>query len=511
MSQVQEIWKREIRKEEWPDLWSDEDEDEDEDENDNIIYLAVQHGMNLADKHAVYSEIDCRFKNIIRYAKPYELLQSEPFLPLAFNPVDNSTSTFQKMIIDGKFKTSCVNRKITLPPLTFTIQPADFDIDTFRILMGVWKITTKHNKFTNCEQILNMTDWYQRLFHTNEFVTLPFLLKGIYKIIEENNDIPSNVDVGIVSCNDQLAYKAKLGTRLRDENHASYADAVVLGPLIPEQSLFLNNFYTKYQFALSILTVPPNIDIIDRVSTWSPLANTTSVGCGINILALYGLIDENVGRARVCVLPTKGQSIFSIYTEFSKILTIPTKFIVIRFDVDNAVKVLHAIIPGLLNNTATIIKMYKDKMHGEKNSHVGHTISIFKLNDKYYIVDPQQRINYEIKELTKVFNFYNTNFVDIVFTARESIDTASGLRPVFTADAMIASIATYNGQIIVCDPQIDFGGKTMRKKTTRIKRRRIKRRKTRRTRRTKKTRRTRRTKRRSKTRINKTMVFSRHI
>jgi len=442
-----------------------------------IMYLTCQHAINIANTHSLYP-IRSPFQSAVYYSPAaYQVLPEETARRLIQdcrgNPV-NSTE-----LQNGTFKAFSrqteTGRYLNVPPMLIKIEESDLHKPLFIALEGVWKVVFTNNIVTSITRILNQRQWLKTAFddNTDTFRTQSYILHTLEKIVRKQKDDPANVSVGMLVCHDQTAYRHRVADL---SGNRSYSNAAEEQLLLPNENLFLSSeqIGPTHQLSLACWSVPDFNP--STTSAWSTLARQRIVGCGMNVLAYYGIIEESDARCRVSALPVQGQSIFSVYTMFHDAeIREPTKFVVVRVPLENS-DVLFQELQQIPEDVVTFVKLYADTIHTGADSHVGHTISFIKHSGVLYLVDPQAGGNVKIHSGAELRHhtstlYHDKNFIDMVFIERPTI--AREGRTVYNVVEFRERVGALRGRIISMNG-LHWGGKHTRRvhkknKKTRVK------------------------------------------
>ena len=436
---------------------------------EKIMYLTCQHGINTASTHTLYPILS-PFPSVVYYSPAaYQILPEEPTRQLIQECTGNPV--ISEALQNGTFKAMSrqmgARRYLNVPPILVKIEEADLQKPLFVALEGVWRVVFTDNIVTSITRIQTQREWLATAFdgNTDTIRTQSYILHTLEKIVREQRDDPTTVSVGMLVCHDQTFYN----DRVADLSHySSYSDATVEPVLLPREELFLSSEEIKPTDQLSLaLWAVPGFDP-STTSAWNALARQRTVGCGMNVLAYYGIIKESEARCRVSALPVQGQSIFSVYTIFhdSKI-TVPTKFVVVRVPLANS-DLLFRELQKLPENTVTFVKLYAadtiQKGAEVVDSHVGHTISFIKHEGIVYLVDPQASGNVKIHSVTELRQhtrhlYRDKEFIDMVFVERPTI---VGNRTIYSVDEFRGRVGALGGRILSMNG-LHWGGKRTRK------------------------------------------------
>ena len=444
---------------------SPEDLMTDEPGAEKIMYLICQHGINTASTHSLYP-IRSPFPSVVYYPPAaYQILPEDTARRLIQEcEGDLVTST---ALQNGTFKALSDDHYLHVPPLLMKIEEADLHKPLFTALEGVWKVVFTNNIVTSITRLLNQREWLAIAFdgNTETIRTQSYILHTLEKIVREQRDDPATVSVGMLVCHDQTGYSGRIADLSRNP---SYTNAAKKQVLLPNEKLFLSSKEIRptHQLSLALWSVPgfnPS-----TTSAWTALAKQRIVGCGMNVLAYFGIIEETEARCRVSALPVQGQSIFSVYTMFhDEEITIPTKFVVVRIPLKNSDELFQEL-QKIPEDVVTFVKLYAAdtirKDGADVDSHVGHTISFIKHLEVLYLVDPQAGGNVEIRSGAELRQhthdlYPDKNFIDMVFIERAII---VGNRTVYEVDEFRERVGDLGGRILSMNG-IHWGGKRTRK------------------------------------------------
>jgi hypothetical protein len=192
----------------------------------------------------------------------------------------------------------------------------------------------------------------------------------------------------------------------------------------------INLYLYKLNVCTSFTDVPLNykssITIIGTTQFSKPSPNPKNNKTGVNVLEYFNLISNQDALTNQFTQLTS----IKIASYISKIVTVQSKFIVLRYTLLDGIKILF----DFMKNFATpgkygiIFKLYKNEKEGEKYSHNGHTVSLIK-DDTFYFVD----IDNSISQKIDIHNYYSIQFnslypieqysyMDIIYTLRENFE-----------------------------------------------------------------------------------------
>ncbi len=183
------------------------------------------------------------------------------------------------------------------------------------------------------------------------------------------------------------------------------------------------------------LDIPINykssISIIGSSGFTKPSPNSKYNNTGINILDYLKLIP----RDHYLLQHPIQLSIIKIAKFISNIVTISSKFIVLRYELNEGIKLLFEFMKmfNTPNKYVIIFKMYKHEKDGCQYSHNGHTVAFVK-DDAYYFMDIDNSIisKIEVSNLNSIsFNtlYPDFKYVDIIYTLREKFDEGRPCEP----------------------------------------------------------------------------------
>ena len=425
-----------------------------------IMYLICQHGINTASTHSLYP-IRSPFPSVVYYSPAaYQILPEETARRLIQEcEGDLITST---ALQNGTFKAERGDHYLHVPPMLMKIEEADLHKPLFTALEGVWRVVFTDNIVTSIVKIQTQRQWLDTAFdgNTETVRTQSYILHTLEKIVKKQKDDPATVSVGMLVCHDQTAYSGRIADL---SGNPSYANAAEEPVLLPKEELFSSSeqIIPTDQLSLALWSVP-GFDP-STTSAWTALARQRIVGCGMNVLAYYGIIEESEARCRVSALPVQGQSIFSVYTMFHDIkITEPTKFVVVRVPLENSDEIFHEL-QQIPEDVVTFVKLYADTIRKGEDSHVGHAISFIKHQGVLYLVDPQASGNVEIHSGTELrqhtrYLYHDKEFIDMVFIERPII---VGNRTIYSVDEFRGRVGTLRGRILSMNG-LHWGGKRTR-------------------------------------------------
>ena len=388
------------------------------------FFLWVSHGMNVSDDSAYYYfPYDYKFDYLVMYSKPLKIAYVQQLDDFNANPCDLITGSCPFLPItqeSGK-------KTIYLPPLLFSV--GEQDKEPLKKYMGLWHYRIIKTEFNSCQivdgpaHVITYDDIYAK--HASNNFTYTSIFKMVKEYITRFNGINraenhinvSDVLLGIYSCQvnteeyvDQNPVKNKISTMV---------------PRIKDRkiSIVFDTDFTDKTYLPMYISYP-----YENIHNWKALGGIVEQGCGLNILSYYDLMPVNEARQEMTCL-YKGTSIFKItqYIADSLNIQIVPPCLVIRYPLYNqGISVIFGLIRNLPNDSAIIFKIYKDAIHNDKISHIGHTFSVFRGRDRFYIIDPQLGVDtsnmeqYEFTSAEQLLELMKTVYpdkqlVDIVF------------------------------------------------------------------------------------------------
>lgn len=429
--------------------------------DNNIIYLWVLHGVNVS-AHNNYYPIDIKFRNIIFYSKPYEEIYSDTLYEFKEHPCKILTGSCPIFPVKDKN-----NRKIVyLPPLFFSpSNDNNDDSPEVRNMMGLYKFNIK-----DCQKKLEdgLSNQFQKIYDFDMLMNLhPFGTKITYSqlfkyILDDctlNNYDVNEIMVGIFSC--QAPYEQYINKYYKNQSATLKKPYVQNVNNVEKATIFDNNSITNLNNDDVIELTSVKHDL-NKIKNFSALGKITHQGCAINVFTYYDIIqDENRAREIVMCLPSKGTSIFKIVDHINSYITLQKQqnnndviysncdnnhkiikgYLILRFNIEIALNFLLKYAKDSLNNDTNFVIIFKlyNQSENTKQVHSGHTISFSKINNNYYLIDPQISSNLNMNEIVNNYdddNFedienlsnylmqkYNKNQMDLIFTIYEKNNT----------------------------------------------------------------------------------------
>jgi hypothetical protein len=409
---------------------------------DLILYLAIQHSETVASRKRYI--IPTHFPRVIEYTIPIEI--QGVILSDITDAVGNGR--LSNYLLTGT--TNNVPIRINEQPCITLQARRYFMIQETHSSVGVWKLTFGPDRIiTSCTKVVGEKEWTTKFggYYPEHTLTNVFLLNSIANVVKNNGDDFKRVEVGIIGCESPLEH---------DEIPIEHEP---LPQLRPNKTLFIKD---KKELNSSFIPVylPLNPSVFDGTPI-RPLAGQYRLGCGLNILSLYGIINKKDAEGRICTTSMMGTSIFSMFSLISEFLP-PTVFLIIRFSLDNAIRfMLDHILQPMPNDYGIIVKLYSmDKI--STPTHHGHSISISRHDGEIYKIDPHVSPDpikidpLSLETLSTAMTYPTRQFVDVVFKTEPGGIPSTDLKDI---------IAFYSGTYIF-NVDINHGGTRKRKRKT---------------------------------------------
>lgn len=450
------------------------------------LFLWVSHGENIGSSNNFYP-IETKFQSVILYSKPFKVITSEELSELLNNPCRLILGSCPSIpIIDEK-----TNKKdVLLPPLLFVnVQNDKPDIVEYSGLYHfVIKMNPEHTREmviqphdTDMSQYINscVYEYSEKiidhanlitLFGNNSYITYSQIYKLVTDQCKNKGLNPEDVLLGIFSC------------QIRQDRYSKEYNqqATNLIPRRVKPELSIAKIYDELDIDPQFYVSPTIIDFDKLPNSWNALARIKHQGCGLNVLSYFGILSQTYARESTVCLTLKGTSIFKITDHLntyfkSKGIQWPG-FIILRYTFVRGLQTIIGVMKLLkMPNVAIIFKMYNtNKAPDGKDSQIGHTVSIFKYNNKIYYVDPQAEIGpIQIdemiepivleNEIKKVYSNPQWKYIDIIFTVSNT--SLGTYRPEIRANELEKMVSDSHGEIefLIRTQDINYGGKNILK------------------------------------------------
>ncbi len=441
-----------------------------------IMYLVCLHGTNTAAEHTLFP-VYSPFNSVVYYPDAYTSLQGEKAIEFMDQSIGNIaiSTELQNGTFKAQSKMSSTGRALlNLPPILLGVNQEDLTNQFYQKYQGVWKVVFINNVVNSVTRLQDQREMLRNFFQGDVTLirTQAFILNDLETIVRQHGDAPEDVSVGMIVCHSQNLYP-ELANLAHNKSYATATESPLLAS--PSELLFLSTIQPEFKYALAGCHAPT----FNPSQAWSALARQKAVGCGMNVLSYFGVIEQNDARCRVISLPPKGQTIFAIYAIlYDKLILIPTKFIVVRISLTLQNDILFDQLNSLPENLATFVKLYNGTVRSDaaasaaaSDNHLGHTISFIKHQGVLYLIDPQGSITQPIQTRQELGLhlqrlYADKDFIDIVYVARQTLDATS--RRVYTAEEFRSLIVYIRGRVIELNG-LNWGGKRKKNKTKRTK------------------------------------------
>lgn len=393
--------------------------------DDDVFYLFILHGGNVSGRQDYYGYKTKTFRNIFMYAEPHTSLYTEQLQSTNFMNIRHSL--YSKPDSNGtNFKT------IFIPPLIYTLG----DHPLLNPNIGLYKFISNSDPVK-----LIGYDELKILFkqnNNNNTITMNDMEGYVLNDIKNNHHQSAKPSLGVFSC--------QVPMYQHPDGLTPQLPRLIEG--VPEKKFLEDDFFfdtlagnleiqqsLSYAATITILTqLPPN--------NWTALAKQQTRGCGLNVLAYLGLVEQNEARQQVCALNHYGTSIFTLYDhyydKFKKSIkciddtTIP--FFIIRTRIYDAVSLMVEVLSEHQQKETVYGYAIMFKMYQTKQSRIGHSVLLLKDGqDNTFFVDPQKSIIAEVPQLTTIdIVTYLENVyegfpeLELCFTVRENVIEADG-------------------------------------------------------------------------------------
>jgi len=427
-------------------------------------FLYISHGTNVSSINNYYP-METKFNSIIMHSMPFESIDGKELEKFMTNPCKIITGTCPYIPIEDTY-----GKRVFLPPLLF----ANFRSDKVPNNLVAYYSGISYLKLKIENKICSVIKNEYVYNYDNKDNIFPYNHDGLLRKFEENfitysqifkivtdeairRDIKlEDVLLSIFSCQSKMN-DAKYDIKIKDLLPKRIGE-MKQATIFKEDSVFKKDLF-----------VSPTIITFDTLPKgWQALAKIKHQGCALNVLSFFGIIKENEAMEKVVCLNIKGTSIFKIVDYINEhSITKRNGFVIIRRTFDDA---LNLFIQNFMNmykhtNYAVLFKMYIEREHNGKFSHIGHTVAIMNHNDKFYLIDPQADISINLvkdqpfsQQIKKEYQSkgINTNwkYIDIIFTVDSKVNFDQA-RPVLGFNAFMNQEKL---NIIVRTPDITYGG-----------------------------------------------------
>ena len=413
------------------------------------IFLWALHGSNVSSQANYIKYDDFKFESLAMYTDPFNIGWSEemnlfmndpcsllvgkcPYIPI-LNSHTNKKEVYIPPLIFGvseKDATSVISQQIGL--YHFKIKKKGIitrDIQLEELNMNYNPLL--HSEYTGKDQceivetqkVMSYQDLKERhgTFEQNKTITYSMLFQHILDYCKNMHFNPANVSVGIFSCQvKDLRYVEKYD----QTNTKSLVPRIKLSPSLTETKIYTNR-ETPPQ--VTSIKISPTIVNFQSLKPWKALGNLKHQGCGLNVLAYYGILPENEAREKAVCLNLNGTPIYQIVNYIHHAYNNNQSYMIIRYPLSTGIEILYDFIAKYNANFAIIFKMYDTELQNNtrKYSQRGHTASIGKLNNEVYFFDPQVEetpinlADIDANQLTEsIKDVYHKHYIDIIYTLR---------------------------------------------------------------------------------------------
>ena len=458
------------------------------------LYLWVTHGANVSPEKNYY-DIKSRFKKVYMYAKPHSYITLDELQAMRWGDSENKRYELKK-VPEGQPNAG----NFYIPPLLYYLGPTEAEIrtrhaaekkaadelheelslhprarrrravsraknklpdrtaraaaayseeglETFNAI-GLWVIDSTNRWIWKIKGYNELAEDPNKLFNgpytfsiINTYVTKYIEQQMVGQPRSEMSRVISNSSLGVFSCQRALPEYAReyaqpmdVDTEPLQELHARY-----IGP--PANARFNEG---NEIFSTSKVSSPTIIPLLTNPAPrWTALAGQKRSGCGLNVLGLFGILDQKVARERVVCLPREGSSIYSLYDFYAAHFSI-------------------------------MFKMYT-RAEAEKGDK-GHTVSFYKFDKKTYYGDPQignstpvegvetccadAYINRIAKDINDLYGdpSYAFSVADMCWTIRPTSKGFAVGRPSLSTSELTEMLETNNFKIMPRPDTLDHGG-----------------------------------------------------
>jgi len=293
----------------------------------------------------------------------------------------------QPLIVNSRLINNNLNNVVSLPAMAFYGKQR-VEHEYIATPMGLYYYSKQDGNFTRGKKI-------QELEVSG---STPIFYDGIFKYIKEfakDNRLKGNIGVGFFCCREQHWKYNNSSIRSLSGEHQE-----------PTHYTPLEESDSKYWFLMNLNNIRSEVRGIfesGNPGAWSALLGAMKKGCGINVLSVLGIIQQDQGREIVACLPATGTSMYKMCDYISQSFS-SYKFGILRvsFDREN----LQYLFSTLIDTTKissiyyTIVKLYTKGLtpNGESNE-FGHSVILVISPTGISFFDPQRSAVYNVEQL----------------------------------------------------------------------------------------------------------------
>jgi hypothetical protein len=386
---------------------------------DDVLFLFVLHGGNVSADYN-YHPFDTKiFEHIFMYARPKTVLYISELSTLDFMSAHYTQ--------DRTINNDSTENTMYIPPLLYSL--ADDDLTNY--LIGLYKLSGNQYGPPTIERLMD----YETLKLRPEFqgkpgppeknsVIISHLTGMVNEYIKSKRiTFHRKPSLGIASC--QVDIKKYTNTQPQPSGFNPFLSDQRPPAPRNEKDVKKRNFLDmkflqeqNKEGHIEHWDYVPTIVPLDETwetkrfihmkddAAWNAYATQTSIGCGMNVLGYLDLIEDSIGRQKVCALNEYGTSIFKLYdyyyNKYESILerkdssgskSVLSQFMIVRSPLKDAIKCL---CETLLNHDKdTYGIMFK--IYHERQNEKGHAVILLRWSDKIIFIDPQLSIKKEIE------------------------------------------------------------------------------------------------------------------
>ena len=434
--------------------------------NTVYVYMWISHGASVSGYNEHF-KVESKFKNIALFSKPLQLINAE----ILFKLEDDPCSLFSNMNIKKQEKVNNITL-VSLPPLVFMNYEHE-SAEVVRNFTGLYRyefsfVGDSCGRMITRQKILGHNDFIV-MFGSNSNITYSQIFKLVKKDCNRIRVDPGTITLGIYACG---------GIHSDYERYYPFPNPTETEAREPPQANIVDTLNTDDLVATPIRSgLPVNYLLNWQSKSWTPLAKLTTQGCALNVLSYYDMLGETNARVKTVCL-TKGTSIYKIIDYIANYygkntITKQIKYMIIRYPIQKGLHLIYYMIRlRTSKNKVMIFKMYKDKMHKDKLSQVGHTVSVANIQDDIYFIDPQgTKFSSRINNAEMLIHYISSNYapqqwnyIDIIYAVinadlAHSLLEPSILRIVATKTNLTQYVQDNDGEILPADrTSIMYGG-----------------------------------------------------